>query len=74
RHLHKDTKAIIFLSANESYSSLYRLYIDTIRELSDYNLSHMCFYSKYWSANEIESKIKQWNYYFEWAQHERIFY
>ncbi|CAG8523344.1 26330_t:CDS:2 [Gigaspora margarita] len=103
RHLRDDTKHIIFLPTNESYSSLYRLYIDSIEESSDYYISNSSFYriwkkyvpefkfltprsdlcdlckemrfsSKYWPESEIENKIKQWNYHFEWAQRERAFY
>ncbi|KAF0516463.1 chaperonin: PROVISIONAL [Gigaspora margarita] len=31
----------------------------------------MQFNSKFWPEQEIENKIKEWNYHFEWAQCER---
>ncbi|CAG8827643.1 30240_t:CDS:2, partial [Gigaspora margarita] len=66
RHFYQDTLPIIFLPSDESYSSLYRLYISTI-ENQNQNILHLstfwCIWDKY--IPEIKFYLHEGNIYFK---------
>ncbi|CAG8855296.1 16312_t:CDS:1, partial [Gigaspora margarita] len=56
QHFYKDTLPITFLPSNESYSSLYRLYISTIEEQNQ-NILYLSSFWRIWNKYIPEIKF-----------------
>lgn len=39
-----------------------------------FKCKEMRFYSQYWTDNESETRVLEWNNHFQWAQKEREYY
>ena len=58
---------------------IWNKYIPEIKFLSSrsdlcFKCKEMRFYSRYWSDNESETRVSEWNDHFQWAQKEREYY